>query len=347
MTYEEIIKNIRQVIRCGKCDNEEIRDILISHNCYYLAKQISPSRGGDFSELACAVAVKERYKHAKPLFEALKPHPYAVIKGAVLSKQIYGSPFIRRSGDLDILIRRQDLDFVKRVLLDNGFVQGRIIDNKIVPFTRKELIFQTSQSHQAAPFVKATENKLCPFINFDMNTSVFWGEYGHECDMELVLSETEETVLFDIPFKKLSPEAEFISLCLHHYKDMNSLYLLAKGSLKLDLFCDIFYYLKNVAVDIDKLYDLSSKLNAVPYVYYCLRYTYKVFEEDLIIPFISKFESPEGTSLLSSFGLCDSERQEWKTDFWERLFSPSFCEDFYSSLGEKEREKIKTNQTLM
>lgn len=347
MTNEEILLNLRRIVQGEACHDENMKAVLNLHNCTYLAQKISPSFQDKLSEIASSIAVKERYTHAKPLFAALKSYPYAVIKGAALSKQIYGSPFIRRSGDLDILLRRQDLDFAKQILLDNGFVQGKIVNDEIVLFTRKELIFQASQSHQTAPFVKSTGNKFCPFINFDLNTSVFWGEYEHECDMSLVLSETQETGLFDIPFKKLSPEMEFISLCLHHYKDMNSIYLLAMGNLRLSLFCDIFYYLKNVRIDMDKLYDLSTKLNAMPYIYYCLWYTDQVFNAELLTPLISRFESSEGLSLLSTFGLSDRERHEWNIDFLDRLFSPSFQPDFYSSLSEREKEKVRINQMLM
>ncbi len=348
MTNNEILANLRQIVQSGTCDDANIRDVLNHHNCTYLAQKISPPRRQNrLLDLTLAIAVKERFEHAAPLFEALQAYPYAVIKGAVLSDQIYGSPFIRRSGDLDILLRRQDLDYVKQVLLENGFVQGRVVNDEIVLFTRKELVFQASQSHQIAPFVKATGNKISPVINYDLNTSIFWGEHEHECDMNLVLSETQKTSLFDITFKKLSPEMEFISLCLHHYKDMNSIYLLAMGNLRLSLFCDIFYYIKNVPIDTDKLYNLSAKLGAIPYIYYCVWYTNQIFDTKFLTSIISKFESLKGSSLLSTFGLSDNERHEWKIDFLDRMFSPSFCDDFYSLLSEDEREKIKINQMLM
>lgn len=347
MTNEEILFALRQIVRDVPCDNASMKEFLNFHGCTYLAQKITPSVKDKLSNIVTSITIKERYLHAKPLFDALQGYPYAVIKGAVVSAQIYGSPFIRQSGDLDILIRREDLDFAKQVLLDNGFIQGRVVDDKIEPFTRKELVFQASQSHQTAPFVKATGNKFCPFINYDLNTSIFWGEYGQKCDMNLVLSETQEMCLFDIPFKKLSPEMEFISLCLHHYKDMNSIYLLAMGNLKLSLFCDIFYYLKNVPLDIDKLYDLSCKLNAVPYIYYCAWYTNQIFDMDFLSPVITAFESPAGISLLDTYGLTDRERHKWDIDFLDRLFSPSFHEDFWSSLDDTEREKVRINQSLM
>ena len=347
MTNEEVVTNLRLLAQGETVVDASIKDILASHNCTYLAQKISVSPQDKLSQVVSSIVVKERYKHAKPLFDALQFHEYAVIKGAVLSNQIYGSPFIRHSGDLDILIHRHDIDYVKQVLLDNGFIQGRVVDDRIEPFTRKELIFQASQSHQTAPFVKGTGNKLCPFINFDLNTSVYWGEYEQNCNMDIVLKEVEDTSLLGYPFKKLIPEMEFISLCLHHYKDMNSIYLLAMGSLKLSLFCDIYFYLKNVPLKIDKLYTLSNELSVVPYIYYCLWYTDVIFNAEFIKTIIGFFESSQGTSLLHCYGLNNSERKTWHIGFWDRLLSATFIKDFISQLSPTELQKIQINQTHM
>lgn len=94
MTNEEIVTNLRLLI---KKENIEvsIKDLLASHNCTYLAQKVSVSPQDKLAQVVSAIAVGERYKHAKPLFDALQSHEYAVIKGALLSNQIYGSPFIR------------------------------------------------------------------------------------------------------------------------------------------------------------------------------------------------------------------------------------------------------------
>lgn len=341
MTNEAILDSLRRLLRTGTCDNADMVALLTAHGCSFLVQK------DKLADVVSVVAVKERYKHAKLLFEALKDIPYAVIKGAVLSEQLYGSPFVRRSGDLDILLRRQDLRIAKKVLLEHGFVQGRVVGERIEPFSRQELIFQASQSHQTAPFVKATGNKLCPFINYDLNTSVFWGEYENGCDMDWVLSETENTSLFGQFFRKLSPEMEFLALCMHHYKDMNSIYLLVTGGLKLSLFCDIYFYLKNVSLDTEKLHRLSIRLNAVPYVYYCLWYTNQVFDADFLLPLLTRFRSPEGEAQLYNYGLCGNERRKWEIGFLDRLFSTSFRENFYNRLDEKAKKKVRVNRKFM
>lgn len=347
--YSKIISQLRKLIN-GEIDDiredDSFRALLLAHGCNYLANKLTPNKQ-QFIDALSIFEVRERIKHVSPLLNLLQNVPYAMIKGPVLSKRIYGSPFLRRSGDLDLLLRRQDLDEAKRILLQCGFVQGRVVDEQIVPFTRQELVYQNLQSHQTAPFVKATGNPLCPFVNLDLNTSVFWGEYHSADDADFVLRYTEEDTLLDIPVKRLKPEMEFLALCLHHYKDMNSIFLLAVKGLRLGLFCDLFYYLKNVAVDPDMLLILSEQLQATPYVYYCLWYTDQLFDATLLKPFVQKFVCAGGKALLDKYGLCDEERCIWNIDFSERLFSPSFRKKFYGSLNEKERSKIQTNLRYM
>lgn len=126
----------------------------------------------------------EGYQTCAPLFAALKEIPYAVIKGAVLLKDAYGSPFLRKSGDIDLLTAREHVDKVKQILLDQGFVQGRVTEQGLIPFSRRELLFQTAMSHQTAPFVEQTANPRCPYVNADMG----------------------------VPIRNLSPEMVFLSL---------------------------------------------------------------------------------------------------------------------------------------
>ena len=173
---------------------------------------------------------KKRFEVCREIFEAIH-FPYAIIKGAVLSQTIYNDPFIRLSNDIDILINRNYADDLKKILLSHGFVQSRIINNQIVPFTREEILFQSTFTHQMAPYIRPLPNKASAFVNLDVNIDIFWGESNTKASMDYVLSQTIDYKLFDICFKKLSVEMEFVQLCMHHYKDMNSLFLLSTRGL--------------------------------------------------------------------------------------------------------------------
>lgn len=344
MTAEQITEAVRACAR-GQEPKDDISDILRSHKCYALIKQGNTAK--DMMERVVNLfAVKERYRTCEPFFKNAS-FPYAVIKGAVLSSAVCNDPCRRVSGDIDILINRSDADKAKTLLKNLGFVQGRVTENGIVPFSRKEILYQTSMSHQTAPYVKETENKLCPYVNVDINTDILWGESEQRSNMEEVLSYRESYNLFDIDFYKLTPEMEFISLCLHHYKDMNSIYLLSQGRMTLGLFCDIYFYLKNVSPSACKIRELSHKLNVGRYMYVCLAHTMELFSDALLTPYIDSLKEDCDERLLNSFGLNDTERKYWDILLRERLFHTDLPRYMQKFLTDKDLEKIRINQENM
>lgn len=337
----------------GEQPDIDIYDILYSHNCSYLISKISSNdkytNKLKIENVLNKVCIAERYKLCAELFNKFEECniPYAVIKGAVLSSAAYKDPFIRHSGDIDLIVNRKNIDQIKKTMLDFGFIQGRVTENGIEPFSRRELLFQTSMSHQTAPFVKETNNKLCPYVNVDINLDILWGESEQNLDMDFVLEKTQHTTINDVAFKKLRPEMELISLCLHHYKDMNSIYLLYERGIKLSHFCDIYFYIKNCNIKPEILYDYCCKLNVSKYVYYCLFYTNLIFEDSDLEKIMTLLHSSRADYLIDKFGLNEKERQTWNINFYERLFDNNICDYLKNSLSEELLNKIKTNQMFM
>ena len=245
----EYIKSIRALVNGEKSDLD-ISKLLYKHNCFYLLSKYCESdtvtNFRSYERVLNKISIDQRLKTCQGLFKSFAENniPYAVVKGAVLSQAAYNDPYVRRSGDIDILIRRSDADLAKKLMYEYGFIQGRVTDSGVTPFSRKELLFQCAMSHQMAPFIKESLNKLCPYVNVDINLDLMWGESDVKADINFVLGYTQTTSIGGIEFTKLTPEMEFIALCLHHYKDMNSLYLLYTKGLTLGLFCDIYHYSK-------------------------------------------------------------------------------------------------------
>ena len=63
------------------------------------------------------------YKKLRPSFEAVSPVNYAVVKGEVLSQQIYRVPDRRRTSDIDILIDKNNVRLLEKELQKLGFEQ--------------------------------------------------------------------------------------------------------------------------------------------------------------------------------------------------------------------------------
>ena len=341
MTADKIIEAVRAHVRGEEAEKNDILDILRAHRCYPLIKQGNTAQEM-MERVVNLAAVKERYRVCEPFFKNAS-FPYAVIKGAVLSSAVCGDPYRRVSGDIDILINRRDTDKAKTVLKSCGFVQGRVTENGIVPFSRKEILYQTSTSHQTAPYVKETANRLCPYVNVDINMDILWGECEHRSNMDEVLCHRENHSLFDINFYKLTPEMEFVALCLHHYKDMNSIYLLSQRGLSLGLLCDIYFYLKNARPIANKIGEISRQFDVGKYVYVCLSHTMEIFEDTLLIPYMENLKNDCDERLLNSFGLNDKERKYWDIPLKERLFHPALPQYMKKFLTDADVEKINVN----
>ena len=292
------------------------------------------------------VYAQRMYQYCKGLFADLANTDYAVIKGAVLSQRIYSNPAIRKSSDIDILISPNQIDHVKAILEKHGFEQGKVRNGKLIPYTRKELIYYAAFTHQSASFSKLTEDPLCPVINIDINTDIFWGESSQKADMDDYLSHTEEAEVFGIKVKRLTTIYDFIALCLHHYKDLNSLYLLWKRGISLSTFCDIYYYLTNVPIDPHELKHICGRLNVTEYVYYCIHQANIVFDGGFKV-YINILHSKTAEALLKRIGLSEKQYKYLNKCTADYLFDEHFRGILEESFTEEDMVQIKVNESFL
>ena len=348
MTYDDIVENIRRLSRGQRVSDDELYKLLLDNGCYYLLSKSEEYVQHCKSHIGVnSFIVGWRYAICQEFFEKLKDIPYAHIKGGALSSRIYGSPAYRSFGDIDLLTAPEYSECVKRLLMEFGFVQGRIVNGKILPFSRQEIIFQKSFSHQIAPFVKKTESKICPIINVDINLSIVWGEGDVPINMNEFISHSKCMKITNYDICCLQPVWEFIALCMHHYKDMNSIYLIAERGFNLSEYCDIYFYIINVCPDANKIAEISKKYGISDYVFYCIYYANEIFDDPRLSEYLNKLDSESARKLICCYGLADFERKEWGVTFYERLFDRGFKEKFYATLCEEDQRKVETNRNYM
>ncbi len=294
----------------------------------------------DINKLLNQFMRQMQFKSCCELFAELCTHDYAVIKGEPLSKIAFNAFNERYSSDIDILISTTDVNYVEKLLLKHNFHPN--------PRAHDYRVMMLIGSHQVASWYKSGT----PYrqVIIDINYDIFWGEYeGRRVDIVDFLSDTIEMEVYGVKVKTLPPLKAMIQLVLHHYKDMNSLFLLAtKNSIRFDMFRDIYCLLKNNqdSISLNRLYALSSQYDIIPYVFYVLYYTGQVFDDTLLKQYIEAFRTPEGEHLLDCYGLCKKERREWKCDFKTRLDSDNLYELIKESLTERDKEKIAINKRV-
>lgn len=348
MEYKNILEEIRALMESPGVCTDSVFNLLYKHKCLYMLSRVTNNPERCVGCFTANQMIQEfRYNCCKKIFDNLYNVPYAVIKGAVLSNSIYGKPFYRISGDIDILASRENAKIIAEILIENGFKQGRVVDEEIKPSSRKDIIYQQLYTHQMASFQKATRFLLSPFVTVDVNFDVTWGEERNKINVNDFLAHTESTAVYNVNVKKLSPIYEFISMCMHHYKDMNSIYLLYRNGFRLYEFFDIYYYLINRSIDPLSLKEVGIQFGIAQYVYYCIYYTYKLFPDNRLKVYLNTLFSSKGNELLNCFGLTEEERHVWKIPFLDRVFSNDFKEQFLKHLTNKDLRKIEVNTEYM
>lgn len=262
-----------------------------------------------------------------------------MIKGEALSLMAYGEVGKRNSRDIDLLIPPKYIGAAKDILNANGFYY--ILKNNY------DKVLAISMSHQSPTYVKKTK---ISYIYLDLNHNIFWGEYtGKRIDIDNFLGDTIDIEIYGCKIKTLPPIKMLVQLILHHYKDMNSIFLLTmRKNIERSMFDDVYYLLKNNLEDItlEKLYELSAAYEIVPYVYYILYHVGLLVQDRNLNEYISVFRTAEGERLLNCYGLNDAERREWKCNVTTRLEVGNLYDLIKDDLTAKDREKIKMNRRV-
>lgn len=343
MTNEEYISAIREIYHNNKTYDWS-DDFLLKHGCMYL---VSEPKQKQLQQSINKIVNSIRFTTCANVFRELERTPYAVIKGAVLAQHAYGSNSLRLSSDIDLLTSKTTFPQIKAALLSKGFIQGLIVEGKLVPYTRAEIIYHLSQTHQAATFIKPTENALCPYVVVDVNVDIFWGESDIKISMDEFIASTHQETICGQQVNVLDPMEEFIALCLHHYKHLNSIYLLLDEGVHLNLLCDIYEYLKRNQIDPVQLRTRCKHWQALPYVYFCVFYADALFTGDVLKTYLDTLYCEEGQILLNCIGLKDAERRVPSANFWDRMF----CNDMKTLLAEdltlKDWDVLETNKRYM
>lgn len=284
------------------------------------------------------------YREIQPLFDSLAEVRYSVVKGEVLSQQIYGFPDRRKSSDIDILIDKKNVKFLEKHLLDLGFSQKNPTD---CSETRRNRVLCMAYSHQIPSYHK---EKIGFDFNVDVNFDIFWGEYdGKRCVIDDFLNGADYLEIYGVKVKTLPKDKAFVQLVLHHYKEMNSLFHLSKhNTITIEKFKDIYDFVKNntTVLSCDVVTDLSERYSIGSFFYYMFYFIFEIFQDEKLKEYIDALGKFRDDVLLNSYGLCDGERKEWKIPFAQRVNNQNLPEIIKNEMDLQDLEKIELNNLI-
>lgn len=248
-------------------------------------------------------------------------YPYKITKGIELSELLY-TKGIRYFGDIDLIIRSEDLNGIKKDLFDAGYQQGRLDNWKFKPVDKETVSFFESNTHQTMSFIKTFDYDripICLDINFAMG---FDNNLLNPAFLQYIMAENDKCINInnrDIP--ALSYELLFINICANLYRDGISLIKIKENKdIYLYQYMDVYTLIWNSNMNYQKLGEIIQEFDLYECVYYSVKNLSQlgVPVPDKLNNIISKYENHEiinriGNSLDLKHGL-------WKIDISDRIF---------------------------
>ena len=115
------------------------------------------------------ILTREHYRQLRPILEDLERGgvPVVLIKGADLDLTIYRQRLPRVMGDVDVLVRPQDVASVSAAFRSQGFIQGKLDERsfRILPLTEPEKADFEEDSIELAEFSRLSDVR--DLVEFD------------------------------------------------------------------------------------------------------------------------------------------------------------------------------------
>lgn len=208
-----------------------------------------------------------------------------VLKGVYLAPFLYKDCGIREFSDLDILVKKSDLQKVYMVLKEFGFIQGEYNsrEDKIVPCPDKTLKERAEELQHDSPFIKVDRVADIPLIfQIEVHTRL-------ETVFDNTLMETQKLFFNKVRYKipggytnRLANKDMLIHLCYHNYWHTQSLQDIYKlRDIMLRQYMDIRLFIKSVEINWREIEEKKQDSRLWIPICYSLYFCHKIFEDVL------------------------------------------------------------------
>lgn len=236
------------------------------------------------------------------------------LKGIYLLETIYADLGVRLLNDIDCLVNYKDEFLLNNIMENNGYIQGSYNRNTNVIEAAKN---ETKLVHQFSmngfhPYLKTIDNQFVRYISFD---------FSYRLDFQADVESADFMLSNCTSQSNLKKEDFLLHLCIHLYKEAKNMWFISMDKdCLLIKFCDIReYVLKNMPFDLNYIKEFSSKYNFEDAMFYSLYYTWYIYRDENIKKILDKIKC--NYNILNQYGGIENKNDnEWKSDFWTRLF---------------------------
>lgn len=248
---------------------------------------------------------------------------YVLLKECSMMSTYYKKKNHRYFADISFLINEKDIEIVKSILHEDGYIQGEIINGKVVRASKREILFLRLQTHEIHPMVKIDNGNL--EINLDINFKFSWVGFGISGDslvtFEKIKENTRYVNVLGVYVPMLNDVFQFIHLSCNIYNESVFFALHKTGcdphELLLSRVLDVFLII-NTKPDIEKIYTYSKRMNCIFKIEYVLSLIKIIVGVSYLHEFLKFFNIP--CEFPNHFFLRNRKQIEWPITVYQRLF---------------------------
>lgn len=256
---------------------------------------------------------------------------FMFMKGIVSAASLYKDVGERSFNDIDVLIRKKDMEELKAAFIRNGYAMAKYgPDGNILAVATDEDIERIEKfTEQTYPISKVETSPVISRTVIDLHFG--FGRHSRFkvlSDEGLIdkLMERKISLKYNgLEIPSLSKEDFLLFSCMHAYKEDFEVYRMEVSSdAKLNKYLEIYRIIKQWFEDLDWKYikHMYTEIDVGKHVYYCLRHCSDIFDDmkPLVEAFLKEIE-PDDIAYLDGYGGIDTDESGvWNMSFAERLF---------------------------
>lgn len=252
-----------------------------------------------------------------------------LLKGLALSEIIYNDIYARQFGDIDLLVKEDDIEKMYYLLNDIGYVQETGFDKNTNRYnTVDKPIFKYGSQFHELQCVKDIGDNTYIFVEIKRASSAIPLKYIGD-----FLEKVQNISINGIDIKTSNLTYTFLHLCSNFFTNFETAWGANHETNLRDILDTYIFISKHGAfLDWTEINSLSNKYEIAHKIYYVLKCLEGTFGKVISIEIIESFNPNKVTYHFN--GNMDGSINNWESDFTFRLFNDE----------ERKREFVKINK---
>jgi hypothetical protein len=221
--------------------------------------------------------IDKQLKTLEYMGKILDEHEMLWIKGLPLSKILYGDIYYRKSGDMDFLVKKEEIHKIVDKLVDRGFKKVGVMEDIGLRFSVHYHEIQLMSPNDVLIEIKSISGEMDIFSNYNDLVSAFW--------------ENQEMIeIENYKLKTVNKLFTYIHLFLGAFSNSTAVYDMESTGLR-DLY-EICQFHRNKKIDYEELYSIANKFGFSYVISGLMRRVNSIWDDCFENHIIEMFEHP-------------------------------------------------------